>query len=127
MTLGEESGRLAAGIPHDTEDHSGSIERGSTVSGASGVVSVGDLSTEGPIWTEGPMPDEHAFTNDWLTPRETEVLRLVSSGLSAKEIGRMLEIAPRTVDRHIDHIRLKTRTKNRSHMIAFALSNGILP
>ncbi len=73
------------------------------------------------------MSDEHDFTNDWLTPRETEVLKLVSSGLSAKEIGRMLEIAPRTVDRHIDHIRLKTRTKNRSHMIAFALSNGILP
>ncbi len=72
------------------------------------------------------MEDEKDFAHYWLTPRELEVLRLVSAGLSAKEIGKILNIAPRTVDRHIDHIRLKTRTKNRSHMIAVALSKGLL-
>jgi DNA-binding CsgD family transcriptional regulator len=59
-----------------------------------------------------------------LTNRELEVLRLTARGLSAKEIAKELNIAPRTVERHIDHIRLKTRTRNRSHMVAFAISNG---
>jgi DNA-binding CsgD family transcriptional regulator len=61
-----------------------------------------------------------------LTGREIEVLRLIAAGLSAKETAKILAIAPRTVERHIDHIRLKTRTRNRSHMIAFAIESGYL-
>lgn len=61
-----------------------------------------------------------------LTQREVEVLRLVATGLSAKEVARDLGIAPRTVERHIDHIRLKTRTRNRSHLVAFALGEGLI-
>lgn len=59
-----------------------------------------------------------------LTERELQILRLTAQGLSAKEIAKSIQIAPRTVERHIDRIRLKTRTKNRSHMIAFAVMNG---
>ncbi|MFD1952577.1 response regulator transcription factor [Sphingomonas arantia] len=62
----------------------------------------------------------------WLTTRELEVLKAVARGLSAKEIAKQLDIAPRTVERHIDHVRLKTRTRNRAHMVAFALENDIL-
>jgi DNA-binding CsgD family transcriptional regulator len=58
-----------------------------------------------------------------LSERELNVLRLTASGLSAKEIAKELKIAPRTVERHIDHVRLKTRTRNRSHMVAFAIAN----
>jgi DNA-binding CsgD family transcriptional regulator len=61
-----------------------------------------------------------------LTDRELAVLRLTAEGLSAKEIAKELKIAPRTVERHIDHVRLKTRTRNRSHMVAFAIRNGCL-
>lgn len=61
-----------------------------------------------------------------LTLREIEVLKLVTLGRSAKEIARDLRIAPRTVERHIDHIRLKTRTRNRSHMVAYAMTNGFV-
>jgi len=59
-----------------------------------------------------------------LTDRELQVLRLTARGLSAKEIAKELQIAPRTVERHIDHIRLKTRTRNRSHMVAYAINSG---
>jgi len=55
-----------------------------------------------------------------LTKREWQVLHLVAQGLSSKEIGAQLQIESRTVERHIDHIRMKTRTKNRSHMVAVA-------
>jgi DNA-binding CsgD family transcriptional regulator len=61
-----------------------------------------------------------------LTPRERNVLRHVASGATAKEIAIRLDIAPRTVEKHIDHVRLKMRAKNRVHLIAIALQSGLL-
>jgi DNA-binding CsgD family transcriptional regulator len=72
------------------------------------------------------MNDNIGSVKDWLTVREREVLKSVAMGLSAKEIAKTLNIAPRTVERHIDHIRLKTRTRNRSHMVAYAIENGFM-
>jgi LuxR family transcriptional regulator, transcriptional regulator of spore coat protein len=62
-----------------------------------------------------------------LTPREGEVLRLVACGLSAKEAALELHIAPCTVERHVENVRLKTRTRNRAHMIAYVIQEGLLP
>lgn len=62
----------------------------------------------------------------WLTAREVQVLTCIATGLSAKEIAKKLSIAPRTVERHIDHIRLKTRTRNRSHLVAYAIAKGLI-
>ena len=61
-----------------------------------------------------------------LTSREAEVLACVAEGLSAKEIGQRLTIAPRTVDRHIDHLKIKIRARNRAHMVALALAGGAI-
>ena len=61
-----------------------------------------------------------------LTAREELVLGLVSRGFSAKEIALELSIAPRTVEKHIDHIRLKIRARNRTHMVARAITKGLL-
>lgn len=61
-----------------------------------------------------------------LTPREVEVLKLVAEGSSAKEVALQLSIAPSTVERHIENARLKTRTRNRAHMIAVAMQGGWL-
>ncbi|MBB4101467.1 response regulator transcription factor [Sphingomonas kyeonggiensis] len=83
------------------------------------------FSDTSPLRT-GQAMDERDAPNEWLTARELQVLQSVALGLSAKEIAKKLLIAPRTVERHIDHIRLKTRTRNRSHMVAFALTNGVI-
>jgi DNA-binding CsgD family transcriptional regulator len=72
------------------------------------------------------MDDNTDSRPERLTNRESEILRCVTLGMSAKEIAKHLAIAPRTVERHIDHIRLKTRTRNRSHMVAFAMANGLV-
>jgi DNA-binding CsgD family transcriptional regulator len=72
------------------------------------------------------MDDQPDMSIDWLTKREIEILCAIAKGLSAKEVAKQLTIAPRTVERHIDHIRLKTRTRNRSHMVAFAIANGLV-
>jgi len=61
-----------------------------------------------------------------LTAREQQVLELVAHGLSAKEVAQEIEIAPRTVERHIENVRLKTRARNRTHMVTLALEAGIL-
>jgi LuxR family transcriptional regulator of spore coat protein len=62
----------------------------------------------------------------YLTARETQVLTMVACGLSAKSVAKRLGIAPSTVERHIENVRLKTRTRNRAHMIAVALRDGWL-
>lgn len=62
-----------------------------------------------------------------LTIREAQVLRLVACGMSAKEAAKELHIAPCTVERHVENVRLKTRTRNRAHMIAYVINEGLLP
>lgn len=61
-----------------------------------------------------------------LTSRERQVLQLVALGCSAKEAALELAIAPCTVERHIENVRLKTRTRNRTHMIAHVIQTGLL-
>lgn len=62
-----------------------------------------------------------------LTTREIQVLRLVACGMSAKEAAIELTIAPCTVERHVENVRRKTRTRNRAHMIAYVIQEGLLP
>lgn len=61
-----------------------------------------------------------------LTSRESEILEHVAQGLSTKEVAQQLDIAPRTVARHVENIRLKLRAKNRSHMVVCAVMAGLL-
>lgn len=72
------------------------------------------------------MPHYNAAAAIELTNRESEVLRLVAFGLSAKRVALELQIAPCTVERHIENVRLKTRTRNRAHMIAYVIRSGML-
>lgn len=72
------------------------------------------------------MDDDDPDLESWLTHRELEVLIHIAKGQSAKEIALTLNIAPRTVERHIGRVRLKTRTRNRSHMVAYAISKGLI-
>ena len=61
-----------------------------------------------------------------LTNRELAVVRLVAHGLSAVEVAQQLHIARCTVERHVENVRLKTRTRNRVHMIAHVYKQGML-
>ncbi len=61
-----------------------------------------------------------------LTAREHQVLELVALGLSAKEVAQEIDIAPRTVERHIENVRLKIRARNRTHMVTLAMELGLL-
>lgn len=65
-------------------------------------------------------------TRPELTSRENEILELVANGYSAKEAAGILGIAPRTVERHTENIRLKMRARNRAHMVTQAILVGVL-
>jgi DNA-binding NarL/FixJ family response regulator len=43
-----------------------------------------------------------------LTPRQSEIMTLVTEGRSTKQIAQRLGISPRTVDKHVEHS-LRTR------------------
>lgn len=61
-----------------------------------------------------------------LTPRELEVLRLLCSGLSTKDIGDELVLARKTVSTHIQHILLKLNVHSQAQAVAWALRSGFV-
>jgi HD-GYP domain-containing protein (c-di-GMP phosphodiesterase class II) len=62
-----------------------------------------------------------------LTAREVEVLRLLSRGLSNKEIATRLVITPKTVGNHVEHIYAKIGASSRTGASLFAMQHGLLP
>lgn len=61
-----------------------------------------------------------------LTPRELEVLRLVASGKSNKEIARALQRSEKTVDRHVSSILGKLHVSSRAAATAFAYEHELV-
>jgi DNA-binding NarL/FixJ family response regulator len=55
-----------------------------------------------------------------VTSRELEVLRLLADGASNKEIASRLYLSPRTVERHVANLSVKTGAARRSELIALA-------
>ena len=68
---------------------------------------------------------EHA-TDDILTPREIEVLRLVTHGHANKDIAAILYIAEDTVKGHIKNILAKLGARDRTHAVTIALKRGVI-
>jgi DNA-binding CsgD family transcriptional regulator len=55
-----------------------------------------------------------------ITAREMEVLRLLTEGLSNKELAARLYLSPRTVERHIANLAAKAGVQRRAQLVAFA-------
>ena len=60
-----------------------------------------------------------------LTERETEVLRLVATGMSSKEIAAQLFISHRTVQNHVQNTLGKLQLHNRVELARFAIAKGL--
>lgn len=61
-----------------------------------------------------------------LTPRELETLRYLASGMSRKEIARSMEISPKTVEQHCEHVMAKLDIHDRVELARFAIREGVL-
>ncbi len=60
-----------------------------------------------------------------LTARETEVLRLVAKGLTAKQVAERLVLSHRTVENHVQNTLTKLALHNRSQLVRYALEQGL--
>jgi DNA-binding NarL/FixJ family response regulator len=59
-----------------------------------------------------------------LTPRESEVLRLIAAGQSNREIARTLFVSEATVKTHVNRIFAKTGSRDRSQALRYAYTHG---
>jgi DNA-binding CsgD family transcriptional regulator len=62
-----------------------------------------------------------------LTERETEIISLVASGMTAEAIGRSLRISPRTVRKHIENSYCKLGVHDRLQAVSYCRQLGLLP
>lgn len=74
-----------------------------------------------------PAPKSDFELVDPLSAREIEILRLVSTGLSNKEIAEKLVIAEGTVKNHLTNILAKLSAKDRMQAVIKARDLGIIP
>ena len=64
-------------------------------------------------------------TDDPLTERESEVLKLVAKGRTNQEIAEELVLSERTVGAHVSNILSKLHLANRTQAALYALRTGL--
>ena len=60
-----------------------------------------------------------------LTERETEVLRLIAKGMTAKAVAERLFISHRTVQNHVQNTLNKLQLHNRVELVRYAIEQGL--
>jgi DNA-binding NarL/FixJ family response regulator len=65
-------------------------------------------------------------SEDPLTPRELEVVKLVAEGYTSDEIAETLVISRKTVDRHRANILEKLRMRDRVDLTRYAIRRGLI-
>jgi DNA-binding NarL/FixJ family response regulator len=61
-----------------------------------------------------------------LTPREIDVLRLISQGKNNREAAEVLGLSEHTVHRHVSNILTKLNLPSRAAAVAHASQHGLL-
>lgn len=68
----------------------------------------------------------HGLHLSGLTPREIDVLRLMSEGLNTAEIAEKLCFSERAVKRVVFEVTRRLNLRNRPHAVAYALRSGVI-
>jgi DNA-binding NarL/FixJ family response regulator len=78
---------------------------------------------------EGSAPPSPAGRSTALAPalteRETEILRLVATGLTYPQIAQRLTLSPRTVQNHVQNTLSKLQLHNKAQLVRYALERGV--
>jgi DNA-binding NarL/FixJ family response regulator len=69
--------------------------------------------------------DTGSGTAPGLTERETEILRMVATGLSYKQIATRLVLSHRTVQNHVQNTLGKLQLHNRVELVRYAIEHGL--
>jgi len=67
-----------------------------------------------------------ALTDNKLSQREVEVLRLIALGHTSVEIARKLHLSPRTIETHRAHIHKKLGLRTRAELVRYSLRRGLI-
>ena len=57
-----------------------------------------------------------------LSPRQLDILERVARGQTSKEIGAALNISPRTVETHLERMRMKVQAKTTTQLVALVFN-----
>jgi DNA-binding NarL/FixJ family response regulator len=68
---------------------------------------------------------KHPAQGPALTERETEILRHVAKGLTAKQIAAKLSVSHRTVENHVQATFRKLHVANRVELARYAIEHGL--
>lgn len=84
-----------------------------------------------PKGTASPVPvraePEAPLPPDLLTPRELEVLELIATGASNRELAKQLHVSVGTIKTHVHRVLHKLEVPNRTRAVHRARSAGLLP
>jgi DNA-binding NarL/FixJ family response regulator len=109
LVLGEYR-RLAAG---GSAAQDGAAQGGAPQGGAAGSA----LAQGGPAGRGPAVPE--------LTTRETEILKLIATGLTYPQIAERLVLSPRTVQNHVQNTLVKLQLHNKAQLVRYALEQGL--
>jgi DNA-binding NarL/FixJ family response regulator len=70
---------------------------------------------------DGPEPEP----GNELTPRETEILKMVATGMSYRQIAERLVLSHRTVQNHVQNTLRKLQMHNRVELTRYVLERGL--
>jgi DNA-binding NarL/FixJ family response regulator len=72
------------------------------------------------------LEDPESRPDSPLTPREREVVKLVAEAHTTEQIASLLQISPRTVERHRENILAKLGMRDRVELTRWAIRHGLI-
>lgn len=77
-------------------------------------------------YLKGGKDKEPQTGKESLTPREQEVMKLVAEGYKSREIGDMLCVSIKTVEKHRENIKRKLELTSTSAITTYAIAHGLV-
>ena len=107
----------------------GASAAGATAAGSSAaarsIANASAANSSAPDLSANPPQSSATLPMRGLNSRQTEVLTLVSQGLSYKEVGARMHLSPRTIRYHMVEIMNLLHMENRAQVLAYAGRHGV--
>lgn len=75
---------------------------------------------------DAPLPPDDGCKSEILTPREAEIMRLMTGGYSNREIAEALSLSEGTVKNHVSNILSKLHVRDRTRAVLKAIETGLV-
>lgn len=121
------SGHVHRRFLQEAEDIGVSAYLSKSESGAAILAAMGRVVGGERVWPADEGPGGIDDQAERLTPRELEVLKYISQGLSTREMASIMFLSPRTVERHVERLMARLGIRDRLRLALYAFSNGLAP